>query len=275
MADTEIAPFINILGYTLLVEVDSFHEVEDQLWSLFCLLTRLRSILMEFEKKQSEDLEEYMMEVGTLVHEAKVTVSYLDTTRKSGLVMDEAHKFRSKIGGFKSQIRGMMESNMWLRRFTKSSTSNISSLSKIPLLLRIILITRHDDVASHARSSTPPFYLRRLSKDEGRTLFSKRVTSLVDSHSHTQLDPNHYNTYHELVDARGGLPHAIFALPTEYHRHLLSTTNNEKDEESRLDKILPLEICECIYKSLPHHLKICLAYYHVLKEGYGFFNIKD
>ncbi|KAJ4965367.1 hypothetical protein NE237_017216 [Protea cynaroides] len=432
MADTEITHFINRMGYTLLTELDSFHKVEDQLWSLLCLLMRLRFVLMEVERKQSEDLEKFIMEVVTLVHEAeKVTVSYLDTTRKSGLVMVEADKFRSKISRFKSQIKGMMESNAWFPRFTESNTSNTSSLSKRPLsppiedgnavvvledevkrminllkdedqdgqrdiipvvgpkgmgkttfvwkiyndpiivehfpcrswinvssdykieeLLqdikekikpattpiavaidntkdgdwrkkmknlkdlaietykhlkdstrylivfddvskaqfwadinpvfpakkkrgsRIILITCHDEVASHARSSRPPFYLQRLSKDEGRTLFSKRVTSLVDSHSHTQLDLNHYRTYHELVDARGGLPLAIVSLATEYHRRLLSAIDNGRDEESGLDKRLPLEICECIYNGLPCHLKMCLAYYHVLKEGYGFFDYK-
>ncbi|KAJ4966050.1 hypothetical protein NE237_017899 [Protea cynaroides] len=350
MADTEIAPFINRLGYTLLAEVDSFHEVEDQLYSLLCLLMRLSSVLIEVERKQSEDLEKFMMKVVTLVYEAK-----------KSLVMDEADQFRSKIRGFKSQIKRMMESNAWFHRFTESSTCNTSSLSKRPLpppiedgdavvvledevkkminLLKdedqdgqhdiipvvgpeaigkttfhfpcrswinksekikptttptvaaadntkegdqrkkmknlkdlaietykhlknsarylvvfydkrgskIILITRHDEVPSHARSSRTPFYSRWLSKDEGQTLFSKIVTRLVDSHSHTQLDTNHYHTYHELVDACGGLPLAII--------------------ESESDKRLPLEICECIYNGQPCHLRMCLPYYHVLKES--------
>ncbi|KAJ4967585.1 hypothetical protein NE237_019434 [Protea cynaroides] len=378
------------MGHTLLAEVDSLHEVEDKLWSLLCLLMRLRSFLMEVERKQSEELKKFVMEVVTLVHEAeKVTVSYLDITRKSGLVMDETHKFKSKIMGFRSK---MMESHAWFHKFSESNTSNTSSLSKqrpppstedgdtvvvledevkrminlltdedqdgqcgiIPIVgpggmgktffvrtiyndstivehfpcrlwinvssnhkieellqdiieqvkpattattatsdntedgdrrkemknlkdlaietykllknstrylvvfdnvckaqfwaninpvflannkhgSRIIVITRHVEVVSHLRSSRPSFYLRRLSKEEGRTLFSKRVNSLVDSHSHTQLDPNHYHTYHELVDACGGLPLAIIALATEYHRRLLSATNNEKNEESGID----------------------------------------
>ncbi|KAJ4967454.1 hypothetical protein NE237_019303 [Protea cynaroides] len=429
MTDIEISSFINRMGHTLLAEVDSLHEVEDKLWSLLCLLMRLRSFLMEVERKQSEELKKFVMEVVTLVHEAeKVTVSYLNITRKSGLVMDEAHKFKSKIMGFRSK---MMESHARFHKFSESSTSNTSSLSKqrpppstedgdtvvvledevkrminlltdedqdgqrgiIPIVgpggmgktffvrtiyndstivehfpcrlwinvssnhkieellqdiieqikpattattatsdntedadrrkemknlkdlaietykllknstrylvvfdnvckaqfwaninpvflannkhgSRIIVITRHVEVVSHLRSSRPSFYLRRLSKEEGRTLFSKRVNSLVDSHSHTQLDPNHYHTYHELVDACGGLPLAIVALATEYHRRLLSATDNEKDEESGSDKRLSLEICECIYNGLPHHLKMCLTYYHVLEEGYHFFDYK-
>ncbi|KAJ4964919.1 hypothetical protein NE237_016768 [Protea cynaroides] len=428
MVDTEIAPFLNRLGYMLLAEVDSLDEVEDQLWSLQSLLMRLKSFLMEVERKQNEDLEKFVVEVVTVVHEAeKVTVSYLDTAGKFGLVMDEAHKLKSKISGFISKIRGMMESHVWFHRFSEPSTSNTSSLSKrglpptiedgdaiivledevkrmmnllkdedpdgrrdiIPVVgpggmgkttfvrniyddptimerfpcrawipvsnnykieellqyiieqikpattttdstkdddqinetkdlkdlaietykhlknstrylvvfddvcqaqlwadinmvfpaknkreSRIILITRHDQVASHARPSRPPFYLRRLSKEEGRTLFSKRVISFVDSHSHAQWDPNHLHSYHELVDACGGLPLAIVSLAAKYHRRLLSKTDNENNEESWSDKILPLGICEYIYNGLPRHLKMCLAYYHVLKKGYHFFDYK-
>ncbi|XP_042495812.1 probable disease resistance RPP8-like protein 2 isoform X1 [Macadamia integrifolia] len=133
MADTEISPFLNKLGYMLLAEVDSLHEVENELWSLHWLLTRLTSFPMDVSKDYY--LMEYRkkaMEVITILHEAEDVIdSYLDTT-KCRNYSTSAHK----VLKFTSQIKGMMDKlkglHVWFHdHFTKScSTCGTSSSSK-------------------------------------------------------------------------------------------------------------------------------------------------
>ncbi|XP_042493884.1 putative disease resistance RPP13-like protein 3 [Macadamia integrifolia] len=451
MANTEITPCLNKLEYMLLSDVDSLHEVEDQLWSLHCMLTRLSSFLMEVQRKQSVDfmeqrqkaMEKFAMEVMTLVRGAEDdTDSYLNTIRREGLLSptrDEAREdMRSQI---KKTMEALKDSHSRFVRSTQSYCASGTSLSSkrrppppiyqddddddevvvgledefrkmLDLLLlgeeeeeekdtrrgrcnvipivgpggmgkttlarrvynhpaiveyfvcrlwiyvsrdykleevlqdiieqikwpttavakedeirqeeekmslkdlafqtkkllettptryllvfddvcktqfwadihmvfsnnknkrrgggsRIIFTTRHDAVASHARPYRPPFYLRRLSKEESRELFSKRVAGFLQ---HNSCSPSQRNIIHDdedphrpweaWVDACGGIPVTIVALAAVYQRLMLTDHNYKEMEEKGLVKIWKL-----IYNHLPHHLKACLAYFYFLQKA--------
>ncbi|XP_042495050.1 disease resistance protein RPP13-like [Macadamia integrifolia] len=132
MAETEIAPFLNKLGYMLLAEADLLQEVKDdgQLWLLHSMLTRLTPFLMEVERKQSKcflkDIKEAIDEIINLIHKAEDVVdSYLNTIRK-GLRTDKAHR---EVG---SQIIGMVERLKRLHQMILD-TRAAASASKRPL----------------------------------------------------------------------------------------------------------------------------------------------
>ncbi|XP_042485896.1 probable disease resistance RPP8-like protein 4 [Macadamia integrifolia] len=117
MGYIEMASLLNKLTEKLLQEADLFHEVKDRVWSLLCMLKRLRPFVMEVHREQSSKMEELMREFVELVHEADDAIdSYVTIKairRMENIYASEkdrdgdmkADELRSKIEGIRLRLQ--------------------------------------------------------------------------------------------------------------------------------------------------------------------------
>ncbi|XP_057487542.1 disease resistance protein RPP13-like [Actinidia eriantha] len=132
---------------------------------------------------------------------------------------------------------------------------------------RIIITTRFPQLAEYVNPRSPPHYLRFLSKEESRELFSKKV--FLEERFPSDLE----KIGEQLVDKCLGHPLAIVALagvllhkektPRCWSGVLSSLSANHTNATNILLKIMELS-----YNNLPCHLKICFLYFGLFPRDF-------
>ncbi|GFS31379.1 hypothetical protein Acr_00g0016980 [Actinidia rufa] len=157
-----------------------------------------------------------------------------------------------------------------LRRAVGMTTEEMKDMSDDELsfkLRRIIITTRFPQLAEYVNPRSPPHYLRFLSKEESRELFSKKV--FLEERFPSDLE----KIGEKLVDKCSGHPLAIVALagvllhkektPRCWSGVLSSLSANHTDATSILLKIMELS-----YNNLPCHLKTCFLYFGLFPRDF-------
>ncbi|XP_057487691.1 disease resistance protein RPP13-like [Actinidia eriantha] len=132
---------------------------------------------------------------------------------------------------------------------------------------RIIITTRHKDVAIRVNPKSPPHNLRFLREEESWELFSKKV--FADEKCPDNLE----KLGKQMADKCGGLPLAIVVLAgvllkKEKTRRWWSKVSSSVSSILTEQTDQCNEILELSYNNLPHHLKPCFLYFGLFPKDF-------
>ncbi|KAA8529814.1 hypothetical protein F0562_034329 [Nyssa sinensis] len=132
---------------------------------------------------------------------------------------------------------------------------------------RILLTSRHTDVALHANHNSPPHHLRFLTDDESWELLHIKVFHRADCPSELE------ELGKQIAKKCSGLPLAVVVvaglLSKKYKTHdwWKKVAESVSSYVAR-DPKQCMDILALSYKHLPHHLKVCFIYFGLFPEDF-------
>lgn len=132
---------------------------------------------------------------------------------------------------------------------------------------RIMLTSRHAEVASHAKRSYPPLSLRFLNEDESWDLFKKKVFR------RETFPPELMEIGKNIVAKCQGLPLAIVVVAgvlanEEKNRDRWRQVGKAMNSPMVANQELWMKTLTLSYSHLPNHLKLCFLYFGAFPEDF-------